>query len=96
VPANAPIPGLPDHTELVYEDDECWGPFCNPDDYVGQFTMQRSRCTADVFGRGMQSGWSPIHYATGVAGSIGTVRYELWCYSCLDSPAPYCGTGVVW
>ncbi|MFN0247869.1 MAG: hypothetical protein ACKV2T_13355 [Kofleriaceae bacterium] len=96
VPANAPIPVLPDHTELVYEDDECWGFVCNPDDYVGKFTMQRSRCTADVFDRGQMSGWSPIHYATGASGSIRHVRYELWCYSCLDSPTQNCGTGVVW
>jgi hypothetical protein len=51
-------------TISVYEDDECvWTPFgdiCNPDDYVGFFTVDRDSCLDEVFDAGYHQGWTTL------------------------------------
>jgi hypothetical protein len=77
----------------VVEDDECWGPICNPDDHVGSFTMGRAACNAEVFNLGSSTGWTSTQSA-GVTGDVSLVNYKLWCTSCKNVDSPYCSNGV--
>lgn len=93
VTAGYPAPILTAKQESVYEDDECWGPICNPDDHVGSFTVDRAACNAEVFNLGSSTGWTSTQSA-GVTGDVSLVTYKLWCYSCKNVDSPYCSTGV--
>jgi hypothetical protein len=88
--AGSPVPALSTKRETVWEDDECWGPFCNGDDEVGSFDVNRGYCSPDVWNRAGSpaSGWSSIHQATG-SGDVDWVNYRLWCYSCRNEPNTY-------
>lgn len=94
VPAGSSIPKMTTKTEKVYEDDECFFGFCNPDDYVGSFTIDRGVCNTEIFGRGIAHGWSSTRAAS-VTGDISQVGYKLWCYSCKSTPTGRCSDGVV-
>lgn len=94
VPAGGSIPTLTTKAEKVYEDDECFFGICNPDDYVGSFTIDRGACNAEIFGRGLAHGWSSVHAAS-VTGDVSRVSYKLWCYSCKNTANGRCTDGVV-
>jgi hypothetical protein len=94
VTKNSAAPALTVKTEAVYEDDECIGPICNPDDFVGSFTIDRANCNHQVFGSGALTGWTSELAAT-VNNDLATVNYRLWCYSCKDAWSPSCTAGVV-
>ncbi len=70
----------PNKSLHVYEDDE----FINPDDYVGAMTFGFSACTNDVFGRGLNQGWTSPR-AAALSGDISAVAYREWCWKCLDA-----------
>jgi hypothetical protein len=93
VSAGSPIPNLTTKTENIYEDDECFWGICNPDDYVGSFTMNRAFCNSEVFASGLTEKWSTGHSAT-VTGDVSLVNYKLWCSACLDATSPYCSKGL--
>ena len=94
VPTGSPRPTLPVKYDAIREDDECaWG-FCNEDDFVGSFHMAREYCTLDVFAAGRATGWSEFYEAT-TAGSLKSLAYRMWCYSCVDTPTQACSEGVV-
>jgi hypothetical protein len=91
----APVPTLSAKTEQVYEDDECFFGICNPDDFVGSFTIDRSVCNREVFATGARTGWSTKQSAP-VTNDLRTVNYRLWCYSCLNSQSTTCSEGVTY
>jgi hypothetical protein len=94
VVAGAAIPALTTKEEAVWEDDECVAGWCNGDDEVGSFRIDRSRCGADVFSRGSVSGWSQVHSAV-VGGDVSRVSYKLFCYSCKNAWDAYsCAAGA--
>jgi|RhiMethySRZTD1v2_1073278.scaffolds.fasta_scaffold77400_3 hypothetical protein len=93
VVAGAAFPSLGSKTETVWEDDECFGPFCNGDDQVGSFTIDRDVCFNDVFSSYVPSGWSSVRNAA-VGGDISAMRYRNFCYSCKNAPNASCSTGV--
>ena len=77
----------------MYEDDECWNGICNPDDYVGSFTIDRGVCNAEVFASGGTAAWTTEHQATRT-GDVSRVDYRLWCSACKNVGSPYCSSGV--
>jgi len=90
------VPTLTRKRQTVYEDDECFGFVCNPDDLVGHFEIDRSICNAQVFGAGQSQGWTTRRISAAVDGSIASVGYQLYCYSCQNTADPYCGAGIVY
>jgi hypothetical protein len=86
---------LESNTISVYEDDECVSIFCNPDDYVGFFTIDRNSCLNEVFDAGYLRGWTTLQ-SDEVGGDINYVWYRNWCYTCLNAPncAPVPENGV--
>ncbi|WP_437896645.1 hypothetical protein [Sorangium sp. So ce124] len=88
-----PAPILTAKQKSVVEDDECWGPICNPDDHVGSVTVDRVACNAEVFNLGNSTGWTSTQSA-GATADVSLVTYKLWCYSCKNVDSPYCSNGV--
>lgn len=93
VVAGAATPTLTTRSEHVYEDDECFAGICNPDDWVGQFTIDRSYCNTEVFGTGSTGAWSSVH-AAAVTSDLKSVKYKLWCSACKSSWTASCASGV--
>jgi hypothetical protein len=84
-------------TYAVREDDD-WG---NPDDSVGGFEIDHTRCKTDVFDQGIDNGWSSEYSSTRM-GDINNVNYKLFCEThrrctatapCADSSAVVCTAG---
>lgn len=94
VSPNAAPPTLNPVTDSVYEDDECFGPLCNPDDHVGSLTIFPNLCNDMVFNLGRTTGWTTNLQAT-VDGDIWRIVYKMWCYSCRNAWSPSCSTGVI-
>lgn len=66
--------GLTLATYTIKEDDDA----LNPDDYVGKFQVDHSRCKADVFDQGIENGWTWI-YTSNRIDDINDVSYKLYC-----------------
>jgi hypothetical protein len=89
VTVGAARPNMGYKRETVYEHDE----YGNPDDYVGGFMIDRTKCETDVWSKGYPTGWTAEHFGE-AWGSLASfdVGYKLWCYSCQNTTS--CTTGI--
>jgi hypothetical protein len=88
VPVGAPQPSLGSKVEFVREHDGA----LNGDDFVGLFQIDNKLC--DELLRGEQeSTWTDEERAS-TSGSIASMTYRLWCYSCRNAPSPDCYVGI--